>query len=269
MNDQAQTPVLPSDALDEAKDLAASRAAADDGLNSLAPFDPEAVNPLKEKVTLFLNAGQQWADLKEITDDRTASYMSDYLDGLRQLHKTWEGERKRVKKPYDDEAKKVQDLFAPLAARLKIAGEKTKPLLDRYLAKVEAQVRADAKAAEEQAAREAEEAKRKLAEAEKQNDLAGLADAEERAKAAEKEVKAAQRQAKAPVNAKSATGQGRTYARRASPATAEITDMKLAFMAYRKHPKLAELLVSLANADARRADGPKSIPGFKITKEQK
>lgn len=267
MADETTKPVLPEDALNAVMEMAASRAAADEGLNSIAPFDPESVKPLKDKALLFVNAGQQWVDLKEITDEKTASYMADYLDGLRQIFKSLDADRKRMKAPYDAESQKVQDAMAPLLQRLKIAGEKGKPLLDRWLAKVEAEVRAAAREAEEKAQREADEAAKKLADAEAQGNLLALADAEERKKAAEKDVKAAQRQAKAPVNAKSATGQGRTYARRSAPATAEITNMKLAFMTYKNHPKLAELLVSLANADARRADGPKSIPGFKITKE--
>ncbi len=262
----SENPVLPSSVVDDVSAITASRAE-DTGLNSLAPFDPETVTPLRSKADLFMSAGQQWLDAGEIKDEKTASYMSDYISGLLSLHKSIEGERKRQKGIFDEQGQKVQDAFSPIVSRLKIAGQKARPLLDDYLKKVEAQVREQARLAAEEADRKAAEAERKAAEAAENNDLDAIAEAQEQAAAAEKARKAAVKQGNAKVNAKSATGQGRTVARRKAPATAEITNIKLAFMTYAKHPKLAETLVSLAQADARRADGPKSIPGFKITKE--
>ena len=93
----------------------------------------------------------------------------------------------------------------------------------------------------------------------------GAAEAEAKAKEAEKMAKAAAKPVKTQI--KSATGGSRTMAVRQIK-RARIVNINKGFAHFRDHPNrsygeaLETLLIRMAEAELRRADGPSEIPGF-------
>lgn len=237
------------------------------GANNPPPFDAEAHGALAQRVNDFILAAGDWMDLGEIETEEQSQKLTDFVAGARKTFSAVEDARKAAKKPHDDAGAAVQAAFAPLAEKIKRAADRAKLMQSRYLAKKQAE--------------EAERKRRELAEAEERrkdaelaaaqaatrNDIDGEVEAEAALKAAQKDIKAASRATK--TTAQSATGGGRTMSLR-TIYSAQIENINHAFVTYRDHPEVAELLIRLANAEIRSQAGEKAAPkGFTLKEEKK
>lgn len=230
------------------------------GHNNPPAYDLAAFEELQNDAAAFIAASNAWLKTPIDTEEK-AEKLSDQIDGLRKLYKRADEARKDAKKPHDDAGKEVQAAFAPVLDRVTKCADLLKPVLAGYL-KAKAEAEAKRKAEEAEAARKAkEEADRLAAEAEATGDIDAIVEAEERAKEAKKLEKAAAKPVSTGV--RSASGAGRTMSIRKRK-VCKIEAINAAFVSFRDDPKVADLLISLANARANSAGFEGTIPGFKI-----
>ena len=229
------------------------------------PYDLEAFKPLELRAREIADAGADWIKLPKIETEEQAQKANDFLAQVKKIEKDTEAERKAQKAPHETRAKAVDAAFKLLLDPLgKIAGPVKNKLLAFAQAKAEAERLEKARLAEEARKAEAEAARLK-AQAEERGDVFGAAEAEAKAKDAEKMAKAAAKETKAQV--KSASGGSRTMAVRQIK-RARIVNINKGFAHFRDHPNrsygeaLETLLIRMAEAELRRADGPSEIPGF-------
>lgn len=230
-----------------------------------AAFNAEELAALKDKATAFIAASEVWLKTP-ITSDALAEQLTDQIAGLRKVFKDADAERKAKKQVWDDKGKEVQAAYTPILDMITKAAELLKaPLLawaeeKQRLADIERAERI--RLANEAAA----EARRLAMDAEASGSIAAQVEAEAAKAAAAKQEKQAAR----PVNAavKSASGAGRTMSTRTRN-VCTIERISALFSHYRENPKVAEVLLSLANAEANSKDfdlaAGHSIPGVSIT----
>lgn len=235
------------------------------------PYDLAAFQPLEQRARDIADAGAAWIKLPQIETEEQAQKANDFLAQVKKIEKDTEAERKKQKAPHEMAGKAVDAAFKGLLDPLgKISGPIKTKLLAFTEAKAEAERKEKARQAEE-ARKEAEEAARLKVQAEARGDVFGQAEAEAKAKDAQKMAKAAAKETKTQV--KSATGGGRTMAVR-SVKRAKITSINVAFAHFRDHPNpayrdsLDAILIRMAEAELRRADGPEQIPGFEAYAER-
>lgn len=241
------------------------------GDNSPPPFDPEEVTKLDAAASEFTDAAADWIEKGEITSEGDAQGLNDFIAGAKKLKTATDKDRKAAKKPHDDAGKAVQGAYNPIIDKLQASIDKTQPLLTAFLQRKEAERRAEIARQHEEARKAQEEADRKAAEAAARNDISGEIDAQAARDAAEQQVREVARAAKTSAKVASATGGGRTASLR-SYLTADVTNVRAAFMHFQDHPALKECLHSLALAEARaKGFDPETmaIPGVKITVEKK
>ena len=237
------------------------------GDNNGPAFNPEVVSEFEAKAREFADAAGAWKEAGSIESDEQAAKANDFLSGTRKLAKEVEDRRKAEKQPFLDAGREIDAAFKKVINLLDGAANMVKPLQQDFLRRKEAEAAKARAEAERKAREEAEQAEAARRAAEARNDVAGQQEAEERAKAAEEEAaKAAKFES---AKASSATGGGRTQSLR-TVKTARITSINQAMLHYRDRPEMAELILRLANADARAAkDQEITIPGIEITIERK
>jgi len=231
------------------------------------PYDIEAYEKLEEGIERFNTAASEWLKLEAIETDEQAQKLTDFIAGARKLRQLAEKTRKEQKAPWDAKAKAVQSAFVTLIDRIDKIAKAPNALQAEWLKRK----REEAEKARLEKIREAEEAKRRAEELERQaearTDMAGLADAEKAKKEAEKLAKQAARETK--VKAGSASGGTRAMGLR-TVKSAKVTNLPKLFMHYKDHPEVEEVLVRLANADLRNKNvDDASIPGIEIITEEK
>lgn len=205
------------------------------------------INELRERIETF----------PDITVDNEGD-ANDLIQLTKKLAKEIDNKRKTLKQPHLDAGREIDGTFNPLKAE---AEATAKPLKDKLSAHLREQERiARAKAAE--AARIAEE-ERKKAEEERQHVMpADEAEVTAKAEAAELAASAAQAQAE---NARTAKG---SYGLRASGLRTKkevvITDPVAIVRHYHKHPQVIELCHKLAKADVRSGMTEANIEGIAI-----
>lgn len=212
---------------------------------------------------LFAEA-TSFLDGKPIENDGQAAAVKILLDGARAAWKAANEQRIVEKRPHDDAAQAVQDAWNPLLAKAKQVETAAKVAQTAWLNKKDAELRAAAEAAREEAERLQREAQAALASA-KGDDLAARADAEDALKAAGSASKLAAKLDKAKPQV---VGEGRATGLRTSYST-EVTDMT-AFSRWawaHRREEYEAFLTDLAEREGRR--GPVSIPGLLITANRK
>lgn len=113
------------------------------------------------------------------------------------------------------------------------------------------------------------EAQRLAAEAAASNDIMGQVEAEALAKQAAQETLAAERMTAKAGKSQSASGGGRTIAL-VTTRTAQIDNIRLAFMAVQDHPYVVEAIQRALNERIRAKDfNGAAIPGVSIKTEEK
>jgi hypothetical protein len=231
------------------------------------PYDPEVVEACGRIVTDFCDAAGAWADLVEIESDEQSQKLTDFVSGARKVKKKVDDARVAAKKPHDDAAKAVQEVFSTLLLKLDRAIAFAKPLQEAWLRKKMREEEERKRRDREEAERQREEAAAAAARAAAANDASGMVEAEKAQKDAEKLAKQAEKPAK--VGAASATGGGRTMALR-EVRTSEMHSLGLVFAFFKERPELRDVLQRLANAHVRAADWDGvDIPGTTTKREEK
>jgi len=233
-----------------------------------AAFNAEELAALRAKATRFVTASDVWTKTP-ITTKELAEQLADQINGLRKVWKEVDDWRKASKKVWDDKGKEVQEAAeSPLNTVAKAADLLKAPLLawDQQQAREAEALRAEKiRLANEAAA----EARRLAMDAAAAGSIAAQAEAEAAEAAAAKQAKEANRTIKTGV--KSASGAGRTLSTRTRN-VCQIERLSALYQHYRDNPKVAEVLLSLANAEANSKDfdlaAGHSIPGVLITKTQ-
>ena len=249
-------PVFPPEPTDEAV-AAAITPAEDGGSADPLPYDAERHAKLRLQSLAFADACGKWRDLKTITTAEQSEKLTDFIAGARGLAKKVEEARKADKKVWDDKAAAVQKAYVGLTDILTRAAESVKPLQADWLRREQERIEAEKAEAKRRADEAAAEAARLAAQAAARNDVVGEAEAEKAAKEAAKLQKAANRDVRA--KAGSATGGGRSMSLR-TVKTAEIVNQNAVYMHFREHPRVKEVLQSLANEAIRTGfDFPENI----------
>lgn len=227
--------------------------------NNPPPFEAFSLH-----IEELIESAKQFLDGQPIETQGEADDVGKLLDMIRTAKKDADKERAAEKKPHDDAAKAVQARWKPLLDRCDIAADTAKKALVPWLEHLEAQQRADAEKARQDA-----EAKRQAAlEAERAASAANL-EAIERVELARKEAEQAERAANRTDKAKAhATGGSRAIGLR-SYWIAEITDRRelLAHYMRTRADDLQAWLQDQADKDVRA--GIRHIPGALIKEERR
>lgn len=238
------------------------------GGNNPPPYDPDKLADLSGSVDEWMRASTDIrAKHNPISSESEAQLLTDHIGGLRGLAKKVDAARVEAKKPHDEAAKAVQAAFTPLTDRIKRALDAMLAMQGDWLTRKNEEERR--RKAEEQRLADAAraEAERAAREAAASGDLDAEVEAERKRKEAEDLEKLAARETK--VNAGSATGAGRTVAL-VEVREAELVNIAQLFLHFRDHPKVSELLLSLANAELRSKDwNGKDIPGTRTRIEKR
>ncbi len=225
-------------------------------------YDQTEYFELKAKVAAFLETSNKWKRAK-ITNETYAAALTDQISGLRGLFKRIEDARKKRKQPFIDGGKAVDADFNGLKDLVTASADSLKPVLQKWLDAE--QVRLDAEQERKRAAAREDEriANLKAMEAQESGDIEAEVEAERLQKKAEKKAVSAAKSVAAV--AKSASGAGRTISRR-KRRHCTITNHRVLFMHFQDHPKVLEVLINLANAEANSKEftDESAIPGVKI-----
>lgn len=228
--------------------------------DTLSNNPPEPLVIYKEKAEKYVKDAKAF---ETITDDN-AALATDHLNLGTGLAGEIDKQRLAEKRPHLDANTLIDKNYNPVHASVETARTGIRGRLEAYARAKKAE--AERIAAEEaRKLREAEEAKR-AAEAESEDDPFLAATAEAIPDVAEQaaRTKVAELQVAASTRVSSASG-GRTFAVRAAPKTAKITDAHALcdYLIKANHSELAECLQKLANQNAR-AKGAIAWPGTEI-----
>jgi chromosome segregation ATPase len=234
------------------------------------PPEPTPFDVAKEEVDGLYGEAALWLDGAKVEDQKTADAIAKLLNMLRAAEKSADSARKVEKEPHDKAAKAVDAKFKPLLERVKLASDACKKALAPWLEKLEAEKRAAAEKARQEAEAKARAAQDALRAADAAN-LAARAEAEELVKQAKKAEAAASRAEKDTANASGGVGRAvslRTVYR------AEVADYTAAARHFWKAApdemrafvqKLAEDTVRSAGSNAPTL----AIPGVIVHTEKK
>lgn len=229
------------------------------GHNAPPPFDAFSLH-----IEELIENAKQFLDGEPIANQGQADEVGKLIDMIRTAKKDADKERAAEKKPHDDASKAVQAKWLPLLTRCDIATDTAKKALVPWLEKLEAEQRAAAAKARE----EAEAARKAALEAERAASAANL-EAIERVELARKEADIAERAANKADKAKAhATGGSRAIGLR-SYWVAEITDRRelLAHYMRTRPADLEAWLQDQADKDVRA--GIRNIPGVTVKEERR
>lgn len=229
------------------------------------PPAPTLFEQSSTRIDDLFGEAQLWLDGATVDSQPLADGIGNLLDLIRKAKKFADDSRKVENEPFDRGKAEVQARYNPLLKRADLASEACKSALQPWLDRREAEIRAAA-----QKARQEAEAKQHAAEAALR--AADRANLEERAKAealvaaAKKAETAANKAERQTATAGGATG--RSVGLR-TEWIATMTDARAAVTHYWKTERAAieEFLKTLADGDVRR--GKRDIPGFSITEQRK
>lgn len=230
------------------------------------PYDEAEHFRLSMTVAQFCDACGKWDAIGALQTEEQSQRLTDFINGARKLGKEVETTKKKEGEVHDKRLKRVRADFSLLEEKLDAAVNRLKPKQADWLRRENARIEAERLARAEEARVAKEEADRLLAQAQARGDVSGEVDAQRAAKEAEKAEKQAARPAKA--SAQSYTGGGRTMALR-KVKMVQVTNAAQVFMHFRDHPKVLEVLHSLATQAVRAAgyvDG--TIPGIAVTEQE-
>ena len=159
------------------------------GIGDNNPPEPMPFEAASSRVDDLYTEAQGWLDGEPVTTQGQADALAGLIQMLREAHKTADDARKAEKKPFDDAIKAIQARYKPVLDKASSASDVAKKALSPWLAKIEAEKRAEAERKRleaekaQQAARDAAEKARKaydLAAAEEAQRLADQAQAADR-----------------------------------------------------------------------------------------
>lgn len=220
------------------------------GANNPPPYDPDVLAKHTQAASALAAEAAPWLNKGEVESETEASQLNDVIAKARKLYKNAEDARKAEKQPHMDASKAVDTAFAVAVSALEKTATSLKPIMTKWLQKVEAEKRAEAERQAEIARKAKEEADRLAAQAAASNDAMAAAQAEAAQKEAAKLDTAATRASKVKANVGSATGGGRSMALR-TVTTAQIDNFNLVYRHFHEHPDVRDVLQRLANAAVR------------------
>lgn len=236
------------------------------GGNNPPPFEAISLH-----VSDLMTEARAWCDGSAIENEAQAAAVAKMIDDFRLAYKAADDARKEEAKPFDDGKAAVQEKYGALIADTKSqkgqivrALEALKATLTPWLQKLERERQAAAKAAQDEADRQARVAAEALR-ATSMADLEGRETAEALVTAAEDAAKDAKRIDQAKSHAK---GDGRAIGLRTTY-RAVMTDRKAALIHYvsTRPDDIAATLQQLAEIDVR--EGKRAVPGFNVIAEQR
>lgn len=243
--------------------LSVAEAPAPKGHNGPPPDEPNPFEAFDIHLSDLLEEARHFLDGAGIQSDPEAEAVSKLLDLIRTAAKDADKARAAEKKPHDDAAKAVQAKWKPLLERAELAVDTCKRVLSPWLQKKEAEARAAAEAARQEAERKAQEA----AAAMRQTDVTDLA-AREQAETLVKDAQRAQADASRAEKVRpQATGGARATTLRTSyrPELVSPGDALRHYLKARPD-QIKACLQQLAEVDVR--NGARALPGFTIHEEK-
>lgn len=227
------------------------------------PYDEAAFLELRQLTSNFVSASDMWTQVQINTEDLAAKLV-DQIAGLRKVRNRVEDARTASKAPWIAKGAVVDETFNPLKDLLKTSADTLQKMLQAYQDKMAAEKEAARQEEIRKANAVAEEARRLALDAANSGKIADQVAAEAAEKKAQEVVKAASKPVDTAI--RSATGGARTMAARKRK-VCTIDKIGQTFLHFRDHPKVAEVLLSLANAEANAAGFPDDgkIPGCTIT----
>lgn len=237
------------------------------GHNEPPIYDEAEYQALAEKVRDFADAAGAWADKARVSDEDQAQRLNDFLAGLSGVKKQVEARRKAEKEPHLAAGRTVDAAFKKLTDALAKSEKMAKTILTDWLKEQEAKRQERQRRLAEELAQKRREAEAAAQAAQERNDAMGAVEAEQAIADAQAAQEAAQRPGKAQVE--SATGAGRRRSLRTHRFPV-LNSVNTALLHFRDHPKMRDLLVTLAADEIRHAKDPAhTVPGFTIKEEQR
>ncbi|HEV8036163.1 MAG TPA: hypothetical protein VGP75_15180, partial [Yoonia sp.] len=184
------------------------------GHNNPPPYDADVLAKHTQAASDLAAEAAPWLNKGEVETDAEAQQLTDVIAKARKLYKAADDSRKAEKEPHLTAGKAVDTAFAVAVSALEKTATALKPIITKWLQKVEAEKQAEAARQAEIARKAKEEADRLAAQAAASNDAMAAAQAEAAQKEAAKLDTAATRAGKAKANVGSATGGGRSMALR-------------------------------------------------------
>jgi hypothetical protein len=227
------------------------------------PPEPTPFEAWKAHLDDLRTEAGHWLDGSAITSQAEADAVSKLLDAFRKAGKDADKARAEEKRPHDEAAKAVQQMWKPLLDTAELASDTCKKVLAPWLQKLEEEQRAKAVAARKQAEEEAQKAAEALRASGTEIDAREQAEAQVRsAELAQAHAERAEKQKAHAKGGERAVGL-RTYY------TPVMVDRKAALLHYlaQQPDAFADLLQKLAEIDVR--GGKRSIPGFEVREDRR
>lgn len=237
------------------------------------PPEPTPYEKCAQEISDLYDEAKLWLDGKAVDSQELADGLANLLNMIREAEKRADAARTDEKRPLDEKIAEIQARYNTLIGNTKavkgktvLAAEACKKALAPWLEKQEAEKRAAAEKARQEAeekARAAAEAHRKAQEA---TDLAAAEEAEKLIADAKKAERIAGKAEKS--HATASGGIGKAVSLRTVPVV-KLTDPSAAIKHYwpKDYPEFQALLIRLAERDARA--GARSIPGYEISEEKR
>jgi hypothetical protein len=234
------------------------------GANNPPPYDPDVLAKHTQAASALAAEAAPWLNKGEVESDAEAQQLTDVIAKARKLYKDAEDARKAEKQPHMDASKAVDTAFAVAVSALEKTAASLKPIITKWLQKVEAEKQAEAARQAEIARKAKEEADRLAAQAAASNDAMAAAQAEAAQKEAAKLDKDAARAGKAKAAVGSATGGGRSMALR-TVKKGRMDNKNLVYRHFMDHPDLVGVLQRLTDAAIRAGE---TVPGTTVIEEK-
>ncbi|WP_188260828.1 hypothetical protein [Azospirillum tabaci] len=228
--------------------------------------EPTPFEKSEAEVSKLYDEAALWLDGATVDSQELADGIANLLNMIRAAEKAADAARKADKEPHLKAGQAVDAAYKPILEKAKLATDACKKALAPWLEKLEAEKRAAA----EKARQDADEKRRAAEAAIRARDAANL----EQAAAAEALLKEAQKAERAATKAendgaKAGNGQfGRAVSLRTIHAPV-MTDPRAAVLHYwaANRDEMTAILQGFAERDVRA--GKRDIPGFEIRTEQK
>ena len=234
------------------------------GANNPPPYDPDVLAKHTQAASALAAEAAPWLNKGEVESEAEAQQLTDVIAKARKLYKDAEDARKAEKQPHMDASKAVDTAFAVAVSALEKTATSLKPIIAKWLQKIEDEKRAEAARQAEIARKAKEEADRLAAQAAANNDAMAAAQAEAAQAEAQKLEKAAVKTGKAKSNVGSATGAGRSMSLR-TVKTGQMNNKNLVFRYFVDHPDVEAVLQRLTNAAIRAGE---TVPGTTVIEEK-
>ena len=227
------------------------------------PPPQDTASELKARTARLIDKAKTWLTT-DIEGDDTAGLVDDDINELKAHIKEVDAERAAQKRPHLDANKAIDAAFVPLADAARALRDALLKKLAVYMGAKRERERKEAEEAAAEARRLEKAAQTAEVEADTSMDLDKMLTAGGASKRAEEARDRADYLAKAPTRVR---GQHSSRSRGFRKMWhAEITDLDKCFARYREHPKVLDLLTSLASADAR--GGRRRIPGCRVYEKE-